>query len=56
MTNLVAELQVKVTGFGMVAKVNPLSIVTNYVLCPWILTLAPSNQLVHPEYTHIYKQ
>lgn len=45
---LVAILKVKVTGFGMVAEVNTLPIVSDDVLCSGILVLSPGNKFMHP--------
>ena len=46
--NLVAVLQVKVTGLWVVAEINALPVITDDVLCSGILVLSPGNQLMHP--------
>ena len=37
--NLVAILKMKITGFGMVPKVNTFTVVSNDVLGSWILIM-----------------
>ena len=41
--DLVAELEVKVTGLRVVAKVNSLSVISDDVLCSWVLVVATGN-------------
>ena len=46
--HLVAELQVKVAGFRVVAEVHTLSVVSDDVLGTGVDRVASTNQLVHP--------
>ena len=41
--DLVAELEVVVTGLRVVAEVNPLSVISDDVLCSWVLVVATGN-------------
>lgn len=43
---LIANLQVKVTWFGVEAQVNSVSIVTDDVFGSWVLAVASSHQLL----------
>ena len=46
--DLVAELQVEVTGLRVVAEINSLSVISDDVLCSWVLVVATGNQFLHP--------
>ena len=46
---LVAKLEVKVAGLRVIAKINPLSVVSDDVLCTRVLVVATGNQFLHPE-------
>lgn len=52
-TCLVANLQMKVTWFWMEAEVNSVSIVTNNVFGPRILTVASPYQLLQSTNKHM---
>ena len=49
MLYLVSILEVEVTGFGVVAKVNPLSVVSNDILGSRVVVVSPLDQLQHPK-------
>ena len=44
---LVTMLEVKIAWFGMIAKINTLTIISDDVLCSWILVMTPGNQFFH---------
>lgn len=47
-TYLVAILEVKIAWFGMIAKINMLTIISDDIFCSWILVMTSSNQFFQP--------
>lgn len=46
-TDLVTNLQVKITSFGVKPQINSFTIVTNDVFGPWVLIGSPPNKFLH---------
>ena len=48
-------LQMEVTWFRMIAKINPLPVLTYDVLSPRILIVTTCNKLLHSKHMYMYK-